>query len=381
MAGLTIAGAGMAGLVAAARARELGLRVRLLEKGDRPGGSMLLSSGVVWRYHDLEGFRGACPGGDERLQRLVQERLDGALAWLESLGAEVLSRDWGNPENEGARFDPTQLVRALVRAAGAEPELRTPLRQMPPDGSLLLASGGFQGNRELVRRFVTPQAGALVLRANRWSSGDGLELALARGAALSGGMDEFYGRCLPAPPARIGERRFAELAQLYGRLALVVDEDGQLVGSEDVGWSEIELAQRLARCPGALGWYVIDSRLLPRRLPLRSVAEMVAAAEAAGGEVRRARTLAGIGLGDLPSDGRLREPPVLAVRVIASITHTIGGLCIDEQARVLDASGSPIPGLLAAGVDAGGIATGGYASGLAQALVLGLVAAETAAAG
>ena len=32
------------------------------------------------------------------------------------------------------------------------------------------------------------------------------------------------------------------------------------------------------------------------------------------------------------------------------------------------------------GVDAGGVATGGYASGLAQALVLGLTAAETIAA-
>jgi hypothetical protein len=35
----------------------------------------------------------------------------------------------------------------------------------------------------------------------------------------------------------------------------------------------------------------------------------------------------------------------------------------------------------ATGVDAGGIATGGYVSGLAQALVLGLVAAEDAAGG
>ena len=33
----------------------------------------------------------------------------------------------------------------------------------------------------------------------------------------------------------------------------------------------------------------------------------------------------------------------------------------------------------AAGVDAGGISNGGYSSGLAQALVLGLVAAEDAA--
>jgi predicted oxidoreductase len=43
---------------------------------------------------------------------------------------------------------------------------------------------------------------------------------------------------------------------------------------------------------------------------------------------------------------------------------------------VLRAEGRPVDGLWAAGVDVGGVATGGYASGLAQALVLGLVAAE-----
>ena len=65
---------------------------------------------------------------------------------------------------------------------------------------------------------------------------------------------------------------------------------------------------------------------------------------------------------------------VVAVRVRASITHTIGGLQVDERARVVGAEG-----LWAAGVDAGGVSTGGYASGLAQALVLGLAAAEDAA--
>jgi predicted oxidoreductase len=46
---------------------------------------------------------------------------------------------------------------------------------------------------------------------------------------------------------------------------------------------------------------------------------------------------------------------------------------------VLDEDGDPLDDLYAAGVDAGGIATGGYSSGLAQALVLGLVAAESLA--
>jgi predicted oxidoreductase len=70
---------------------------------------------------------------------------------------------------------------------------------------------------------------------------------------------------------------------------------------------------------------------------------------------------------------------VAAVRVAASITHTIGGIRVDERARVVRDDGSAVEGLWAAGVDAGGYAAGGYTSGLAQALVLGLVAAEAAA--
>jgi hypothetical protein len=58
------------------------------------------------------------------------------------------------------------------------------------------------------------------------------------------------------------------------------------------------------------------------------------------------------------------------VRVRAAVTHTYGGVRVDTKAC---AAG----GVWVAGVDAGGIANGGYASGLAQALVLGLVAAES----
>ena len=73
VADLVVAGAGMAGLAAAARARELGADVAVYEKGDRPGGSMLLSTCVVWRYREWETFRAECPGGDPALQRAVWE--------------------------------------------------------------------------------------------------------------------------------------------------------------------------------------------------------------------------------------------------------------------------------------------------------------------
>jgi len=51
---------------------------------------------------------------------------------------------------------------------------------------------------------------------------------------------------------------------------------------------------------------------------------------------------------------------------------------IDDESRVLDAEQRPIPGLLAAGADAGGLYVRAYAGGLAAALVFGLRAARTA---
>ena len=82
----------MAGLVAAARLRELGVRAVVWEKGDRPGGSMLLSSGVVWRHRSAEAFAAECPRGDPSIQARIVVDVDDALAWLESLGAPVVQR-------------------------------------------------------------------------------------------------------------------------------------------------------------------------------------------------------------------------------------------------------------------------------------------------
>ena len=367
MARLLVAGAGMAGLVAAARARELGLQPIVLEKGDRPGGSMLISSCVVWRYRAFEDFRVECPGGDPALQRLVHERLGDALDWLESLGAPVVARETGNPRTEGRRFDPFGLTEALGRAAG-EVHLRRPL---PPDhpGPLVLATGGFPA--ALAERL------GLTLRANPWSSGDGLWFARARGAATAGDLEEFYGRNMPAPPARIGEDDYVPLAQLYGRHALVVNIQGEEFAPGAPSWSETDLVQATARQPWGRAWYVVDGRALRERVRERTVEELVAGAEAAGGEVRRGDSLGELGL-ELPSSEKLAEPPFAAVLVQAAVTSTLGGVRVDDGARVLREDGSPVDGIYAAGADAGGISTGGYSSGLAAALVLGLAAAESA---
>src|SRR2546428_9937428 len=186
----------MAGLCAAARAAELGVRPTVLEKGDRPGGSMLLSSAVVWRYRSLDDFRRECPTGDPRLQRLIVDQLDDALDWLVSLRAPLGAGETENPRTVGRRFEPRGLTEALVRAAG---DVRTGQALGSDPGTrleapLVLATGGFPVR--LAREH------GLAVRSNPWSEGDGLELGLARGAAMTPGMDEFYGRAMPAPPAR-----------------------------------------------------------------------------------------------------------------------------------------------------------------------------------
>jgi fumarate reductase flavoprotein subunit len=344
----------MAGLSAAARARELGAEPAVFEKADRAGGSMVLSSGVVWRYRTLDGFRAECPGGNPALQKVIVERLDEAIAWLESLGARVVARATGNPRTVGMRFDPRSLRDALARTAGPI-SLNTSFTGSDPvqtaSVGTVLATGGFPVRLARER--------GLLLRANRWSEGDGLDLGRGRGAATAGDLEEFYGRAMPAPLREVAEEDFVRLAQLYGRFATVTSEDGVQVFDGEPDWSETDLVQAIARWPGGRAWYIVDAAAQRQRVRAQRVAQMIEAARAAGATVRQ--------------DGDR-----VSVLVQASVTQTLGGLAIDERARVLAEDGSPIVGLFAAGADVGGISNGGWSSGLASALIFGRIAAEEA---
>ena len=331
----------MAGLVAAARLRELGAAPVVYEKGTRPGGSMLLSSGFAWRYRSLDIHLEQCPDADERLAATIVEQFDDALDWLESLGVELLTRETGNPLTIGARFKPKQLVETLDR------DVR--LGETAPDPTIL-TTGGFAVQLARER--------GLLLRANPWSEGDGLQLARDRGAATFGHMDEFYGRAMPAVD-RIAEDDFVRLTQLYGRYATVTSRDGAERFEREPAWSETDLVQEIARWPGGVAWYTVEPDVLDERVRDRTVREMIEAAREAGAAIRE-------------------EDARISVLVRAAVTHTIGGLRIDERARVLDDEGRALDGLFAAGVDAGGWSTGGYASGLSAALVFGRIAAESA---
>src|SRR5436309_6099532 len=175
-------------------------------------------------------------------------------------------------------------------------------------------------------------------------------LGLAAGGSLSAGLDEFYGRNMPAPPARVTEDQFVALQQLYAHHATVENARGERYEVET--WSEIDVVQWTARQPEARAWYRVASGALDERVRDRTVREMIAAARDAGAPVTQ-------------RDGDM------TVEVAAGITTTLGGLRADANGHVAGR-------VFACGADGGGISTGGYSSGLAAALVMGRLAARAA---
>ena len=195
-----------------------------------------------------------------------------------------MAAETGNPLTTGVRFDPRGLVETLV-AALPDGCLRLG-RALRDDGERpVLATGGFAASRRARGAHIAPAA-PLRLRGNPWSTGAGLEHALARGAALTAGMDEFYGRNMP--DADWGERDYVAAAQLYARHARIFDERGEeFFRAGDVSWSETNVVQATARRPGARAYYLLDAAALDRRVRERTVRELVEAAPAAGARPAR----------------------------------------------------------------------------------------------
>lgn len=78
-----------------------------------------------------------------------------------------------------------------------------------------------------------------------------------------------------------------------------------------------------------------------------------------------------------PSLAPLDRPPYYAVRVLPGSFGTFAGLASDDHARVVDATGRPLPGLYAVGTDQASVFGGHYPSGginIGPAMVFGYIA-------
>ena len=236
---LLVAGAGMAGLVAAARARELGADVVVHEKGDRPGGSMLL---LLLRRLALSGLgrlQGRVPRRRPRPPARGLGGLDDALAWPSPSEAPVVTRD-GSAHHGGAlrpaRTDGGSGKRRTARrAADRDPE------EHPDDPRHRRLPGRPRARRPLRDR-GTPRAardpGARATVSAR---------ARERGARLSTGLASSTGAT--SPPRRIEPEDFVPLAQVYARHAVVENARGERFEART--WSEIGRRPVDGRQPGA----------------------------------------------------------------------------------------------------------------------------------
>ncbi|OGA42725.1 MAG: hypothetical protein A3G24_18225 [Betaproteobacteria bacterium RIFCSPLOWO2_12_FULL_62_13] len=466
---VVVCGGGLAGLTAAVTALESGVPVTLLEKGPELGGNTVLSGGMIWTFAEYDRIRAAIPDGDPVLQWLVHDTIDAARAWLARQGA-ILGPDQRCHDDigRGRQMQPPQAIAALADKftfLGGELRLETALDSLiarngvihgvrvargdrvdeEPARAVVLATGGFQGNPELLSRYVIRDPDNLYLRSNPWSTGDGFLAATQVGALTSRGLDNFYGHALAAPPARFTKLQFRDVSQHYGQQSIAVNLLGERFADESDGNSEDTLNQRLGHQPQGRGFYIIDRELMDCDEPHASgivTRVIVERAKASGAPVVLADTIEDLCLKLVPfgipeirlfreisefnrliESGRadelkparrrhrksLSRAPFHAVGVKASITFTMGGLQIDERARVVRRTGGSSPsaampttraftetdalsiaigreyrqtaiaGLYAAGCDTGNISHFEYMGGLAPALATGRVAGLSAA--
>ncbi|MBI4192162.1 MAG: FAD-binding protein [Betaproteobacteria bacterium] len=440
---VVIAGAGMSGLAAAIAAAEKGARVSVLEKRKTPGGAAAISAGAIWAPTSISRLREYVPEGDPVLQEILVSRLPGDLAWLASHGLMLSAPEsvagLGEGRNmlggESGRHD--RFMRAMADRAARlgvqfcyqaglrEARLSSPGFEIHTDagatistGSLILATGGFQGNRRLLTQYLgAERADHLYLRGLAESTGDGLAAALSLGARTAGDMAAFYGHTMP--DGEIPAEQLQPVTPYFARYCVLVNLRGRRFVDEAAALLEEVNPQEGCRQPGGRYFLVFDQHIYASYGINQQVTSAIPAidrlalARKLGVPVYEAETLAKLarqlGVEGVPADRFIHEietyneacrsgsgaglspsriryaipvekPPLYAMRCVPGITCTTGGISVDGRGRVLDRGKRPIRGLFAAGADAGGVFGRHYAGFLGWALVSGRLCGDTAAA-
>lgn len=282
--------------------------------------------------------------------------------------------------------------------------------------ALVFATGGFQGSRQLLDQFVGAGAGAsLMLRSVPECTGVGLTVAISLGAATSRNMHHLYGHTMP--DAAVAAEDMQPLTAYLAAHSVVLNRSGVRFVDESEGRLEEVILESGWRQPGGSYFLVFDSKAyrdhgvdtgissaLPKidRLArwreigaaviqgesLEALVESLGEQEQVNAE-QALRTLVSYNeacLNDathalIPPRCRnaspLLEPPFFAVRARGGVTATCGGIRVDANGHVLGISGDPLPGLYAAGVDAGGVFGKTYGGFLGWSLVSGYLAGHS----
>jgi len=336
----------------------------------------------------------------------------GGLAMVEALGS------WADANGVETRYLTT--ARRLIedgagRVVGVEAVGPGNKAEQHIAPAVVLASGGFEGNPEMLAQYVGPTARYLrpVARGGYYNRGEGIRMALALGGAPAGDFSRFHAEPLDprsgAPEPVVMLFNYGILVDVHGRR--FTDE---APSSADATYEAV--TRIIGQQPDGMAWLVLDrarDEIANWQRAVRSdqppveagtIAELAAklqidperlahtistfnAACPTGGSWNPAqpdglRTATGYEPPKSNWSRPLLAPPFRAYPIICGNCFTFGGLKVDIHARVLNMDGEAIPGLYAAGETIGlywGTYTG--ATSVLRGAVFGRIAGQHAVTG
>ncbi|RFB70883.1 MULTISPECIES: FAD-dependent oxidoreductase [unclassified Herbaspirillum] len=280
-------------------------------------------------------------------------------------------------------------------------------------GQVILACGGFEGNQEMLTRYLGPRALHLrpICRGGYYNRGDGITMALDVGAATSGDFGSYHAE--PMDP-RSGISEPAIFVFPYG---ILVNKAGKRFTDEAPGPVDAyyeRVTRKICQQDEGIAYLILDARhadipnfrsglrtdqppvvgatlpVLAKKLDipasaLQQTVEAFNRACPADGQSRyRPFETDGVATTELdPPKSNWALPidaaPFHAYPIISANVFTFGGVKTDALGRVLDQDGYPIPGLYAAG-EMTGMYYGNYAGGTSvlRGLVFGRLAGRDA---
>jgi len=450
---VVVIGHGAAGLSAAltaaeaARQRDFAVDVTLLEKAaeESAGGNTLWSPSYMrldapdrispdFERDMLQASNGR---GDQLYFRTLAHNAVATVGWLQTHGVDFCSPLYylsagplriqpvgggraivsvlsGAARRHGVVLEYGRSAQQLVTAeqgwvAGIVVASRGGAMETITADAVILATGGFQGDRDMMRRHFGPCGETIKLMAPcaRHNTGDGIRIAMERGARVSGDWNGLHAE--PIDP-RAESAAAVVLVYPYG---IVVDQNGCRFFDEGGGLVH-ETWEWFARTihfetAGSRAYAILDSRLfeitgfergIRSEVPPHQADTLTELARLIGVDASRlVETVANYNAaatGDparfdamrrdgLAASGWLRppksnwaraitKPPFLAFPLIGAIAYTFGGLATNAKAEVLGNDG-PIAGLYAAGEITGHFyGTAPNAVSVLRALVFGRIA-------
>jgi len=282
---------------------------------------------------------------------------------------------------------------------------------------VVLAAGGFQANVEWRTRYLGPSWDLAKVRGTRFSTGDGLKMALEIGAAPYGQWSGCHAVGWERNAPEYGDLAVGDAFQKHSYpFGVMLNADGERFvdeGADFRNYTYAKYGREILKQPGQFAWQVFDSQVkhllrdeyrikqvtkvtadtleeLVQKLegvdPDKALATLKAFNAAVRTEVafnpnvKDGRSTAGLAVPKSNWANPLVQGPFEAYAITCGITFTFGGVRINTDAEVLDVDLNPIKGLYAAGEMVGGIFYHNYpgGTGLMSGAVFGKIAGASA---